>query len=67
MYVQVIFDICFLVVDDLGWWGKGGVFIVIFKRCYVVEEQYELVVKMKGMYMYEQSLFYWYWQFLIDF
>lgn len=60
MYVQVIPDTCFPVADDSGWWGKGGVFTAISKRCHAVEEQYELAAKMKGMHMYEQSLFYWY-------
>lgn len=59
--------LCFPFADDSGWWGKGGVFTAISKRCHAVEEQYELAAKMKGMHMYEQSLFYWYWQSLTDF
>lgn len=35
--------------DDSGWWGKGGVFTAISKRCHAVEEQYELAAKMKDM------------------
>ena len=38
----------FLLVDDSGWWGKGGVFTALSKRSHSVEKQYELAAKMKG-------------------
>ena len=38
----------FLISDDSGWWGQGGLFSALSRRSLQPETRYELAGKMKG-------------------